>query len=236
MTRIYDALQRREQDTVAKAGADRPMPRVLSTRLPRNALVSLYNSIEARLEPDAPRIIEIVSATHGEGTTTVARDLAVTVAEGIGKRVVLLTVVRSRSPRPAAGVSAGLEAVLRGEATVDQIVDFVAGTSLYEINLSADDDSRRYLFNLVALDAALRSLLAMADLVIIDAPPVLADVAAVALARPAGGVILVVEAERTRAPIVEEARRTLESHGGKLLGVVMNKRQFYIPAAIYRRL
>jgi hypothetical protein len=46
----------------------------------------------------------------------------------------------------------------------------------------------------------------------------------------------VVEAERTRAPIVEQARRAVEANGGRLLGVVMNKRRYHIPRAIYRRL
>jgi len=56
------------------------------------------------------------------------------------------------------------------------------------------------------------------------------------LTRCVGGVVLVVEAERTRAPIVEQARRAVEANGGRLLGVVMNKRRYHIPRAIYRRL
>ena len=50
------------------------------------------------------------------------------------------------------------------------------------------------------------------------------------------GVILVVEAERTRWPVAASVKESIERGGGRLLGVVFNKRRHYIPAFIYRRL
>jgi Mrp family chromosome partitioning ATPase len=45
---------------------------------------------------------------------------------------------------------------------------------------------------------------------------------------------MVVEAERTRSPIVDQARRSIESNGGRMLGVVLNKRRFHIPRFLYQ--
>jgi len=47
------------------------------------------------------------------------------------------------------------------------------------------------------------------------------------------GIVLVVECERTRWEVVQEAKERLENVGGYILGVVLNKRNYYIPKAIY---
>jgi Mrp family chromosome partitioning ATPase len=43
------------------------------------------------------------------------------------------------------------------------------------------------------------------------------------MAKALDGVVLVVEAERTRAAAVQATQRTIKMHGGNVLGVVLNK-------------
>ena len=50
------------------------------------------------------------------------------------------------------------------------------------------------------------------------------------------GVVLVLEAEKTRWQVADKARESIENHGGKVLGVVLNKRRYYIPDFIYSRI
>jgi Mrp family chromosome partitioning ATPase len=50
------------------------------------------------------------------------------------------------------------------------------------------------------------------------------------------GVIMVVESGKTREQVAVRAKKELEEAGGKVLGVVLNKRKFHIPEWIYRRL
>jgi Mrp family chromosome partitioning ATPase len=50
------------------------------------------------------------------------------------------------------------------------------------------------------------------------------------------GVILVIEANKTRREQIQHAERTIEAAKGKLLGHVLNKRTYTIPEWIYRRL
>jgi Mrp family chromosome partitioning ATPase len=47
------------------------------------------------------------------------------------------------------------------------------------------------------------------------------------------GVVLVVEAEKTRWQVAEQAKRILEESGARLLGAVLSRRQFHIPNALY---
>ena len=50
------------------------------------------------------------------------------------------------------------------------------------------------------------------------------------------GVLLVIEANRTRREQIQHAERTIEAARGKLLGHILNKRTYTIPEWIYRRL
>jgi Mrp family chromosome partitioning ATPase len=50
------------------------------------------------------------------------------------------------------------------------------------------------------------------------------------------GVVLVVEAEKTRWQVVENLKEKIQNVGGNIIGVVFNKRRFYIPEALYKRL
>jgi hypothetical protein len=49
-------------------------------------------------------------------------------------------------------------------------------------------------------------------------------------------VILVVESERTRKRTAMWAKEQVEGAGGKLLGVVLNKRKYYIPDWLYKHI
>jgi Mrp family chromosome partitioning ATPase len=54
------------------------------------------------------------------------------------------------------------------------------------------------------------------------------------LSRKADGVILVVDAGRTKRRAGLWAKQQIDDAGGKILGVVLNKRKFYIPNWLYR--
>ena len=50
------------------------------------------------------------------------------------------------------------------------------------------------------------------------------------------GVVLIVEAERTRWPVVQHAKEEFERRDATVLGVFLNRRRRYIPSAVYKLL
>jgi Mrp family chromosome partitioning ATPase len=229
MTRIFDALQinaRRQNDSASTAGQVYGEPGIL----PRDELISLYHTIRTQLPQDARPIVEITSSSRGEGTSTLARDLSNAVASTLGLRVLLVLVETTE------GVEAGLGAVAAGRSNVVDVITPARDGPFYRTSLAMSGSAARYLFDSGGLDRVFGEALELVDVIFIDAPPILSEVASLVLTHCAGGVVLVVEAERTRAPIVEQARRAIESNNGRLLGVVMNKRRYHIPRAIYRQL
>ncbi|HEX4113396.1 MAG TPA: hypothetical protein VH020_12745 [Stellaceae bacterium] len=229
MTRIFDALQiqnERPRDALGATPQVYGEPSVLS----RDELIALYHTLRMQLPQDAAPIIEITSSSRGEGTSTLARDLSNAVASTLGLRV-LLVVVDTRE-----GVEPGLESVATGDALATDVIAPARDGPFYRGTLSVFGAGARFLFDSGGLERVFAELVELVDIVFIDAPPILAEVGSMVLTRCVGGVVLVVEAERTRAPIVEQSRRAIEANGGRLLGVVMNKRRYHIPRAIYRRL
>jgi len=74
------------------------------------------------------------------------------------------------------------------------------------------------------------------DLVLIDSSPLTLSPDGLAIASKVDGVILVVEAEKTRWQTVKKVRDNIAIVGGNILGVALNKRRYYIPQFIYKYL
>ena len=82
----------------------------------------------------------------------------------------------------------------------------------------------------------LRIARARFDYVILDTPPVSRYVDCLVIGPRVDHVILVVRAHRTKKQIVVHAKEQIAKHGGRIMGVVLNRRRFFIPEFIYKRL
>lgn len=82
----------------------------------------------------------------------------------------------------------------------------------------------------------LRTLRSVFDFVLVDCSALSVSGDAPLLAPSANGVVLVVEAGRTRREEVRNSVRTIEMVNARLLGCVLNKRRYPVPDWIYRRI
>jgi Mrp family chromosome partitioning ATPase len=48
------------------------------------------------------------------------------------------------------------------------------------------------------------------------------------------GVVFVVESNKTRAEVVDQALKRLKARGANIKGLVLNKRVFHVPNFVYR--
>ena len=74
------------------------------------------------------------------------------------------------------------------------------------------------------------------DFVILDLPSVIDDSSASMLARLADQAILVIEAERVRWQVLKSVCEKLTDAGVVIKGAILNKRKYYIPTWLYRKL
>ncbi len=74
------------------------------------------------------------------------------------------------------------------------------------------------------------------DLILVDSPAAIASPDGISFSRTVDGVVLVLEAEETRWPVAARVRDQIVRNGGRILGLVFNKRRYHIPNLIYERL
>ena len=171
-------------------------------------------------------VLQVVAARHGEGTTTVARELAACLARQVWCRVALV----DASPLPADPAQPSLAVFERGEHPVLRPAR-LGGEDVAMARLTGPGEGTPRLESLRALFAWMRSQYAVT---VVDCPPVLPCRETAVLGAVADGTLLVVEAERTRHGELAKAREVLEQLGATMLGTVLNKRRARVPRLIER--
>lgn len=74
------------------------------------------------------------------------------------------------------------------------------------------------------------------DYILLSAPPLSRETDAIIIGQLSDGVVLIVDANRSRRETVRRAQEQLEGAQVKLLGAVLDQRTFPIPERLYRRL
>jgi Mrp family chromosome partitioning ATPase len=192
---------------------------------------SLFATLLPAIDEQKSLIVHLVAATPGEGVSTLARALAVAAGRRSWCKVALLELVAEGTSR--ATVPEGptlLDQFARDGTAIFEPIS-IAGATLSMGELSDTGAARPRLDTLRDFYTWAR---ARFTLVIVDCPPIMRSPDSAVLCGLADGTILVVEADRTRVPVVQRARETLLSGGAKILGVVLNKREDLIPSFLYR--
>jgi Mrp family chromosome partitioning ATPase len=194
------------------------------------AMTSLRVTLESALAERSPRIVMFLSSQAGEGTTTVATQFALTLARDERVRTLFMD---AHARRPALGADpAQTAAIPRPLATGGPEV------SLQNLDLLPVSDEQRAA-GLMASNAVRETLEALGghyDWVVMDGPPALESPDAAVLAALADGTVLVVQAGRTKRPVLARSAELLRKAGARVLGTVLNRRRLEIPAFIYRRI
>lgn len=202
-------------------------------------MVTLYQSIMASLpHVDHPSIL-FIGTRPNEGTSTVARELAKMVSLRMEKTVLFIDFERNRPKEH-------IYTNLKPEKTVDEVVS--TGDSMEKALCRVEESSlyvmpvfQRASVTSKTLDPAKGSgfwepLKERFDLIIVDSPPATLFPGASAIAAQVDGVMLVVEAEKTRWQVALSIKERIIKGGGTILGIVFNKRKYYIPQYVYKYL
>jgi capsular exopolysaccharide synthesis family protein len=184
-------------------------------------------------------VILVTGAVSGEGASTIARNVATALSQAGPERILLIDGnLRTPSQHKAFGVGrdGGFSDVLKGDASLTSVITDDVGSGISLMTAGSRVKSPSQVLTATAIEGATVALLSLFDWIIIDGAPATEypDVSSIGTA--CGGAMLVIRAESTRLEVAEEAKEILEGTGAEMLGAVLNRRRFHIPAAIYKRL
>lgn len=181
-------------------------------------------------EPDRKTFL-FTSALESEGKTTMALHLAAMLATK-GKQVLLADVHWQRPTLSRIlGVAErpGLTNVLESGGPHEALV--VQDSRLPRLSVLPRGTKNLNLIQ--GVEAPLRAILDRAraafDFVLLDGAPATSGPEVLILSRMVDGVVLVAACDQTQQTQIATARRAVEQHSGKLVGVVLNRVPRYLP-------
>lgn len=200
-------------------------PWSLPTALPEDVqreMSALRVGLEAALGDRVPRVVAFHASVAGEGATSIARQFVLSLARGSEVPVLL---VDANAQRPTWTAPRGAPPVARDPEAARISVLPLAERHAAEGRILPG-----------TLRDAVDALAGGFEWIVVDGPPVLEAADAAALAAAVDGVVLVVQAGRTKRPVLARSADILRKSGARVLGTVLNRRRLEIPDFLYRRL
>lgn len=221
----------------AVAELNAPQAENFSAPPQRHASCEYYDALWRRLQAvhngsPSPQVIGFTACAQGAGVSTIAANFAIRVADRSHESVLL---VDGNASQPAQvrnfrlGAGPGLVQASSGQAKLGDCVVRTSVSRLSVLPAGAGD---------LQLGAAapdcFHEMRNQYRQVVMDLPPADNLSPFWELCRFADGIVLVIEAEKTRSGAAQQVRRQLEECHVPLLGVILNKRCTYLPGWLYR--
>ncbi|MGY2002869.1 polysaccharide biosynthesis tyrosine autokinase [Blastococcus sp. SYSU DS1024] len=235
-----DRSLRNEEDAAAATGAEIlgrvPVDRQLTRRhvasgaaTGQSAVAEAFRTLRVNLQHVGPRgrsrVIVVAGAVPGEGASTVAVNLAVSLARS-GSRVLLIE-GDLRRPRVARqlGLPAGpgLTDVLAGTAELDEVTRPWGQSTLTVLDAGPLPAEPAEQLGSPTMQSLLEQARDGYDHVIVDAPPLLSVVDGAVLTALADGCLLVVRHGRTTQDQLAEGTAAINRVRAEVLGTVLNR-------------
>ena len=208
----------------------------LACSLPFVELNKLYHAMENAFPGGGNKIVQFASAYGSEGADVIAFEIAQAAALA-GKRVLFIdttNVQHATAKELSAAVKLPLNTLFSSQTPVSEAIVFAERTTLFYATLNSNGNDAFALNDIAKFQELLHSLRDTYELVVIASVTIVANNVGLYLAKAVDGVILVIEAQNSRAPVVMEAKKMLEESGSNIIGAVLNKRRLYIPQYLYR--
>jgi len=199
-----------------------------------------FRTLRVSLMSEYPRqgtkIVLVTSAEPLEGKTMIAANVALALASGAARVLLIDADMRRPGIHHAMRLvlDRGLSQLLMGQARIRDVIQRTVDPNLFAITAGPAPPNPSELLSSERMTTLLTQL-PFFDWVIIDTPPVLAVADAIILAPQVSGITFVVRAEMTRRRLAERALETIRSAHPNDMAVVLNQVDFERSKYYYSR-
>jgi len=250
MSKIYDALKKAERGggrfrrkrTVAKrSGSSRA--KLLFHNIDedlRRSMLHLKNSIDSALKSKESRVVMFTSASQGEGKTTIAASLSRIIALGETDKVLLVDCsVQNPNLHRLFGVENDrgiLDLLADGLKLADVVKPVDEGIlDVITTGQARDTEVMQPMFASDRMEAFIKESREIYDYVFIDTSAVIDAPETPIIGSFVDGIILVIFTGKTKREVIKRAIMMLEKLDGQVIGTVLNRKKYYIPDFLYKR-
>jgi len=239
MSNIYEALEQ----ACKKTGSGMTPELSLQTEVIRGVSLStemtwLHHQVESLLTNTSNKIIQFMGSRRGEGVSTIVREFAKVAVERHGKSVLVLDAAY-QDPARRININVTCEYgwldLLEDGQPIDKAFFRVGDSNLYFAPISVQASLIPPIKDLSMTVNLWSKLKERFDLILIDSSSDANSSESIALSKNVDGVLLVLEAEKTRKHAIEKIKNRIVSGGGTVIGVIFNKRRYYIPDYIFKK-
>jgi len=207
---------------------------------PEDAYQLLVNQLFARTNPKSPlRTLLFTGATQQTGVTTITMGFARFLSQRLNQKTLVIDanyynhgmslLFQSRS-------GPGFSELLCGQANLEEVMH-KTDDNLFLIPAGKRQFLSKTLLSFNPTDHEVLKMLASEfDITVIDGAPVSKSPEIYTLSAMVNGTILIAEAEKTRREVLRASKEQLEFAGANLIGGILNRRRFNIPAWAYSRI
>jgi non-specific protein-tyrosine kinase len=199
---------------------------------PRSPVAEAFRTLRTNLEfsnlDKTLRSLLVTSASAEEGKSTTLANLAVTIAQS-GKRVIVADAdLRRPTLHQIFGLknNSGLTDMVRDESLLaNPPLQETSVANLQALTSGQLPPNPAEILGSKRMGEILTALLERADMVLFDAPPLLAVTDAAVLSSKVDGVLLVVSAGKTKRENARKAQAQLEKINARIIGAVLTNVQ-----------
>jgi protein-tyrosine kinase len=207
--------------------------KIIALANPECIVSEAYRLLSANIQHSSlnkdSKVFLVTSSSPGEGKTTVAANLAVTLAEQNKK--VLLIDANLRKPMLHQlflnSNAIGLTNILNNMVRVEEDLLQSCSNNLYLIPSGPVPAYPSGLFSSTVFDGLLADMKKQFDVILIDSPSVLSLADVPLMAARCDGVLLVIHSKKGKKAIVKQAMSKLRSVHANVIGAVMNDQRPY---------
>lgn len=171
-----------------------------------------------------PQVVLVSSATAQEGKTLVASNLAVAMAQGGGKTLILDCDMRRPRIHKVFNIprEPGMSNILIGATSWEKMIQPTLVENLWVIPSGPIPPNPAELVSSDLILELISSLRSRFDRIIIDAPPIMAVTDSLALSRLTDGLVMVIKVGITAREVITQSVRQVKDMNAKILGVILN--------------
>lgn len=249
MAKTFEALMKAEKESQKKLTEvtafesrppSRPLQRVEAT-IPKKVKEEYqrikYNILRLNSGKGIKAIL-FAGPTEGERNSMVIINFAMMLASE-GERVLLVDAnLKNPSFHQVFNLQKrnGLAELFLDKSPLENVIQKTRFDNLGVITCGKASSSPSSIFRSPSVGTHIEKMKTQADWILFEAPPIHSAEETVALATKVDGVVMVVEAEKTRWEVAASAKQRIENGDGTILGVVLNNRRLHIPEWIYKTL